>query len=103
MQNHTMSMPDAFSSGEKIGTRISTSDIQSRKKPPRKARNSTIPSRPQAPSFRASTSSCVTVMPPAPRKAPVMMLPPSRIVMIMVEMVSVFMIDSCSACHVKVR
>jgi len=42
-------------------------------------------------------------MPPEPTKAPVIMLPPRIIAMIIVEIDSVFMTASCSAFQVKVR
>ena len=94
MQNHTGSKPAAVTSGVKIGRKISTIEIQSRKKPAMNRMNSIIPSSAHGDRSRCVIIELARLMPPPPMNTPVNSVPPSSTNMIIAVTRSVFSSDS---------
>ena len=93
-QNHTGSKPAVLISGVKIGTKMRTIEIQSRKNPAMKMIVIISDSSIQGESCISPIRRFAVAMPPAPMKTPVNSVPASSTVMIIVVTFSVLMIAS---------
>ena len=87
----------------KTGMKISRIDIQSRKNPQTKQITRNRPIVIQGAILAVAISCSVSATPPEATKTPENMLPPSRIIMIMLVTLSVLIRDSCSTAKLKVR